>query len=399
MAAAQNINNSNLKSILTSEKLTRPNFMNWHRNIRIALRYEKKLVRLEQPLQPALDPATATQEAVDAYYELVSAQQEVVFLMLDSMSPNLQKTVENYNAYDMLQELKVMFEEQAKQELFKIVKAFHACKQEDGQSNMHRMGKTIVELHAMLKLTEKGLPKKAETPAIPLPPKRGNLTKDFIYHYYKEVGHWRRKCLAYLGELKKKKNTSVASTLVLYTMLAIKELNVCWNLLIFGIVVLVISTRSAFKSFNMMGSCNPLMMNVLKNANLRYLEIWRAILLHIKWKELKNYLDLYTLMYVALLELCKEKVLITSKRLLMILAVMGFDLKSDACIFNMVPTKMIDRKPYEEMIDYYFYYPLENKIFVARNVEFFGNSLTLQEASDSNTLQEASGSDVCLELL
>ncbi|GKE63464.1 hypothetical protein Tco_1513831, partial [Tanacetum coccineum] len=30
--------------------------------------------------------------------------------------------------------------------------------------NMHSMGKTIVELHAMLELYEKGIPKKAETP-------------------------------------------------------------------------------------------------------------------------------------------------------------------------------------------------------------------------------------------
>nr|GEU74372.1 hypothetical protein [Tanacetum cinerariifolium] len=37
---------------------------------------------------------------------------------------------------------------------------------------------------------------------------------------------------------------------------------------------------------------------------------------------------------------------------------------------------------------YYFYYPLENKIFVARNVEFFENSLTLQEASGSHGLLE-----------
>nr|GEV40631.1 zinc finger, CCHC-type [Tanacetum cinerariifolium] len=103
-----------------------------------------------------------------------------------------------------------MFEEQAKQELVEIVKAFNACKQEDGQSvssyllkmksyldtlerlgfvmpnelgmslilnslnkdydqfvqnyNMHSMGKTIAELHAMLKLHAKGIPKKAETP-------------------------------------------------------------------------------------------------------------------------------------------------------------------------------------------------------------------------------------------
>ncbi|GJT57450.1 retrotransposon protein, putative, ty1-copia subclass [Tanacetum coccineum] len=51
------------------------------------------------------------------------------------------------------------------------------------------------------------------------------------------------------------------------------------------------------------------------------------------------------------------------------------------------------------MMGYNFYYPLENNILVARNAEFFENSLTLQEASVSHTLHEASGSDVGLELL
>ncbi|GKG49411.1 hypothetical protein Tco_0515863, partial [Tanacetum coccineum] len=48
---------------------------------------------------------------------------------------------------------------------------------------------------------------------------------------------------------------------------------------------------------------------------------------------------------------------------------------------------------------YYFYYPLENKIFVARNAEFFETSLVLLKASGSHTLLEASGSDVGLELI
>ncbi|GJS26606.1 hypothetical protein Tco_0487226, partial [Tanacetum coccineum] len=186
MTLAQNMNNLTLRSIVNNKKLIGPNFTNWHRNLRIALRYEKKLVHLEQPLQPAPDSKTATLEAVNAYYELVNAEQEVVCLMLAK--------------------------EQAKHKLFERVKALHAYKQEDGQSvsfyllkmkgyldtleclgypmpqelgvslilnslskdyeqfvqnyNMHSMGKTIAELHAMLKLTEKGLPKKAATPVV-----------------------------------------------------------------------------------------------------------------------------------------------------------------------------------------------------------------------------------------
>ncbi|GKF40300.1 hypothetical protein Tco_0120361, partial [Tanacetum coccineum] len=53
----------------------------------------------------------------------------------------------------------------------------------------------------------------------------------------------------------------------------------------------------------------------------------------------------------------------------------------------------------KETMGYYFYYPLENKIFVARNAEFFKNSLMVQEASGSHRLLESSGSDKGLELI
>nr|GEX00469.1 hypothetical protein [Tanacetum cinerariifolium] len=60
-------------------------------------------------------------------------------------------------------------------ELLQTVKEFHACKQEEGQSeydgfvqnyNMHSMGKTVSELHAMLKLHEQTLPPKEVSPAL-----------------------------------------------------------------------------------------------------------------------------------------------------------------------------------------------------------------------------------------
>nr|GEX40901.1 hypothetical protein [Tanacetum cinerariifolium] len=144
------------------------------------------------PTGPACDPDTADPDSIDKYYKIVNLKQEVACLMLSSMSPDLQRTLEKYNAYDMLKELKTMFEEQAKHELFETAKAFHACKHEEGyvmlnelgvslilnslnkdydqfiqNYNMHSMGKTIAELHAMLKLYKKGILKKAETPGYP----------------------------------------------------------------------------------------------------------------------------------------------------------------------------------------------------------------------------------------
>ncbi|GKC15300.1 hypothetical protein Tco_1012082, partial [Tanacetum coccineum] len=114
-----------------------------------------------------------------------------------TMEPDLQRNLETLGAYDMLKELKTLFSQQAEQELLQTVRDFHASKQE-GQSvssyvlkmkiyidnlehlghrmsqnlavslilvslqkeydsfvqnyNMHGMGKTVNELHAMLKL-------------------------------------------------------------------------------------------------------------------------------------------------------------------------------------------------------------------------------------------------------
>nr|GEX05754.1 retrotransposon protein, putative, Ty1-copia subclass [Tanacetum cinerariifolium] len=128
------------------------------------------------------------------------------------MTPELHRQFKKISPYEMLQELISMFEKQAGVERFDLIQTFHACKQEDGKSvsqyvlkmkgyvdklerlgyvlpqdlsvglilngftsdfaefvrnhNMHNMGKTIGELHAMLIEYEKGLPKKAVTPQV-----------------------------------------------------------------------------------------------------------------------------------------------------------------------------------------------------------------------------------------
>ncbi|GJV31848.1 retrotransposon protein, putative, ty1-copia subclass [Tanacetum coccineum] len=163
-ATAQNTNNTTIRSILLAEKLTGSNFTNWYRNLRIVLRYEKKIKFVEQPIRLAPDPATSNPDAIDKYYASVNLEQKVACLMLS-------------------------------------IKAFHACKQEEGQSvsfyllkmksyldtlerlgyampkelgvshilnslnkdydqfiqnyNMHSMGKTLAELHVMTEIMRK----------------------------------------------------------------------------------------------------------------------------------------------------------------------------------------------------------------------------------------------------
>ncbi|GKE58430.1 zinc finger, CCHC-type containing protein [Tanacetum coccineum] len=114
MAANQTTNNNLIRSILDKEKLNGSNFLDWYRNMRIFLKNEQKLHHLEEAL-PEAPPATATAAVRNAYTQI-------------------QKKLEDHTVFKIQQDLKTMFQKQAEQELFEIVKAFHACKQEERQS-------------------------------------------------------------------------------------------------------------------------------------------------------------------------------------------------------------------------------------------------------------------------
>nr|GEV50633.1 hypothetical protein [Tanacetum cinerariifolium] len=113
-----------------------------------------------------------TQSALDdlckKYYILDAVQPELC------MSSDLQRTLEKYNAYDMMKELKTMFEEQARQELFETGMIEKDKKKKPKWVKGKGKGKN--------KLTYDPKPK------ILLPPKRENPTKDFFCNHCKE-GH------------------------------------------------------------------------------------------------------------------------------------------------------------------------------------------------------------------
>ena len=101
-----------LKSILEKDKLNGTNFTTWYRNVRIVLKHDKKEHVLEDPLpeEPA-DNANATTK--NAYQKLVDESPEIRCLMLASMEPDLQQQFENIEAFDMIENLKSMFQTQA----------------------------------------------------------------------------------------------------------------------------------------------------------------------------------------------------------------------------------------------------------------------------------------------
>ncbi|GJY91854.1 retrotransposon protein, putative, ty1-copia subclass [Tanacetum coccineum] len=293
----QNINHSSFRSMFEREKLYGNNFNDWFRQLKLVLRVEKKMFVIEQPL-PAAPAADSNAQVLQEWNAIYDAYNEVACLILGSMTPELHRQFENSSPYDMIKELKSMFEKQAGVERFDLIQTFHACKQEEGKPvatyvlqmkeyvdqleylgymlpqdlivglilngltkdfagfvrnyNMHNMGKTIDELHAMLIEYEKGLPKKAETPQVMMikggkiqkankksfkakgkgktngkgkdkqvyipnpknlkPSAKKHPTKDDTCHHCKEVGYWKMNYPVYLAELLKKKKQVVSSS-------------------------------------------------------------------------------------------------------------------------------------------------------------------------------------------
>nr|GEW38585.1 zinc finger, CCHC-type [Tanacetum cinerariifolium] len=141
---------------------------------KIVLSVEDKLPFLEQPIPDMPVPPVGQvlpPDVLNTHTAWVKDSKEIAGLMLMTMDLDIQKNLEYLGAYDMLKELKMLYAQQADQELFQTVREFHACKQEEERNmmvlcNMHSMGKTVTELHAMLKLHEQTLPPREAAPAL-----------------------------------------------------------------------------------------------------------------------------------------------------------------------------------------------------------------------------------------
>ncbi|XP_071705442.1 uncharacterized protein [Rutidosis leptorrhynchoides] len=211
MSNNQNVNQNTLRSLLEKEKLNGSNFLDWYRNLRIVLKYEGKLNKIEEPL-PEAPPETATAAQKNAYQKLFDEQEKIALIMLASMTSDLQKEMEDRTAYDMMTELKNMFQKQASQELYETYKLLQTCKMEEGQSvsshvlkmksyidrleklgttlppnlavntvlvslqksyhqfvmnyNMQGWEKSLAEVHSMLKTAEQDIPYKVSNPGV-----------------------------------------------------------------------------------------------------------------------------------------------------------------------------------------------------------------------------------------
>nr|GEW37040.1 hypothetical protein [Tanacetum cinerariifolium] len=168
------------------------------------------------------------------------AHNEVAYLMLKSMTPELQRQFKNSSPYEMLQELKSMFEKQARVESVGLI--LNGLTSDFARFvrnyNMHNIGKTIGELHIMLIEYEKGKGKGkgkgkdksyVPEPKNPKPNAKDHPAKNDACHHCKEVGHWKRNCPVYLAELmKNKKQVGHASSSGIFTIELFSFPNKSW---------------------------------------------------------------------------------------------------------------------------------------------------------------------------
>ncbi|GJT04143.1 retrotransposon protein, putative, ty1-copia subclass [Tanacetum coccineum] len=282
------VNNSVFRGFFKKQKLIRPNFIDWYRQLRIVLLVDDKLNYLEYSIPVAPVPVHAGQqvppEALAAHAAWVKGIENFVF------SPSRAGTSSNHERVSCVQagrrtirklicskdeELYRQFGASRSSHVTKPSSEPHLGLSEKGISfvqnyNMHDMEKTVNELHAMLNLHEQTLPKKyapalhaikagkvqkknhknkkpqlvargnnqgkgksklsyAPKPKIPPPPKRENLAKDSVCHQCGDTGHWKRNCPQYLFELlKNKKLSQGASTSGIFTLELFSFLGKSW---------------------------------------------------------------------------------------------------------------------------------------------------------------------------
>ncbi|GJR04739.1 retrotransposon protein, putative, ty1-copia subclass [Tanacetum coccineum] len=252
------VNNSGFKAFFEKQNLSGPNFMDWYRQLRIVLSAEDKLNYLELRIPAAPVLAVAGQqvppETLASHSAWVKGQKEIdeEGQSVSSYALKMKGYIDNLERLGHLVSISLA----VSLILVSLRKEYDSFVQ---NYNMHGMGKTVNELHAMLKLHEQTLPKRdapalhairaskvqkknknkkpqlavkgknkgkgnskldyAPKPKIPPPPKKEDPAKDSIYHHCGDTGHWKWNCVQYISELlKNKKLSQGASTLGIFTI-------------------------------------------------------------------------------------------------------------------------------------------------------------------------------------
>ncbi|KAK8634247.1 hypothetical protein V6N13_015075 [Hibiscus sabdariffa] len=143
-------NSISLRSLLEKEKLNGINFLDWFRNLRIVLKQEKKEYVIEEPV-PDEPAANAPRADKDKFKKHMDDMVDVGCLMLATMNSELQKQHENMVAYEMIQNLKQIYEGQARQERYETSKALFQCKMTEGTP----VGAHVIKMMGYIQTLEK----------------------------------------------------------------------------------------------------------------------------------------------------------------------------------------------------------------------------------------------------
>ena len=108
------------------------NYTDWVRNLRIILIAARKQYVLEGPLGDA--PVPENQDIMNAWQSRADDYSLVQCGMLYSLEPGLQKRFEKHGAYEMFEELKLVFQAHARVERYDVSDKFFSCKMEENSS-------------------------------------------------------------------------------------------------------------------------------------------------------------------------------------------------------------------------------------------------------------------------
>ncbi|KAK8686028.1 hypothetical protein V6N13_125056 [Hibiscus sabdariffa] len=143
-------NTISLRSLLEKEKPNDINFLDWFHNLRIVLKQERKQYVIEEPV-PNDTGANTPRADKDKFKKHMDDMVDVGYLMLATMTPELQKQHEDMVAYEMIQNLKEIYEGQARQERYETSKALFQCK----MSERSPVGAHVIKMMGYIQTLEK----------------------------------------------------------------------------------------------------------------------------------------------------------------------------------------------------------------------------------------------------
>ena len=108
------------------------NYTDWVRNLRIILIAAQKNYVLEAPLGDKPPPANV--DALNVWQSRSDDYTIVQCAMLYGLEPGLQRRFERHGAYEMFQELKLIFQANARIERYEVSNKFYSCKMEENSS-------------------------------------------------------------------------------------------------------------------------------------------------------------------------------------------------------------------------------------------------------------------------